>query len=255
MKTQSPYRITGSSDKLDTYFLGDIHGNFSVIESLCKYNKLRNSNIIQVGDFGIGFKSVFSDRHDLGVLNRVLQDSNVYLYVVRGNHDNPNWFTADHPINTTEKFSNITFVCDYSILHLGKHNILCVGGAVSIDRIYRNVNNLGHWEDERFSTPKPWLIPSAEDCDISVVVTHNAPAYCTPTNFNNLVYQYAANDVDLLTDLTEERSRITRLFELLLEKGHQIQHHFYGHFHFSNTEFINDTCHKLLDVNELYLLH
>jgi len=252
---QFPYRITGSSDKLDTYFLGDIHGNFAVIIDLCYYNKLYNCNIIQVGDFGIGFKSIHADKHNLGILNKVLQERNVHLYAIRGNHDNPSWFSDEVFNDTMSKFSNVTLVPDYSILNLGKHNIMCVGGAVSIDRIYRQNNNLGYWPEEKFETPKPWLLPSAEDCEISVVVTHNAPAYCTPTNFNNLVYSYATNDIHLLADLTEERLRISRLFELIREKGHQIQHHFYGHYHFSNTEFINETCHKLLDINELYLLH
>ena len=44
--------------KIDIYYLGDIHGNFNVINQFIKLYNIENAHIIQVGDFGVGFKSI-----------------------------------------------------------------------------------------------------------------------------------------------------------------------------------------------------
>lgn len=69
-------------------FIGDTHGIRPVFEVIDK-NKIENSNLIHVGDFGLGFEEITKDVNNLKILDEMLIETNNYLYVIRGNHDNP----------------------------------------------------------------------------------------------------------------------------------------------------------------------
>jgi hypothetical protein len=57
-------------------------------------------------------------------------------------------------------------------------------------------------------------------------------------------------DQDLIKDLDNERMLVDLMWNKLNSNDNKIKFHFYGHFHFPNTEFINDTKHVLLDCDE-----
>lgn len=69
----------------------------------------------------------------------------------RGNHDDPAYFQEERVHH--ERFRCIP---DYSVIQACGHNILCVGGAVSIDRDYRKKHDsrnsrsgvASYWTDE-----------------------------------------------------------------------------------------------------------
>ena len=82
--------------------------------------------MIQVGDFGAGFRKDFLD--DMLYLNDVLNEYNVTLYVIRGNHDDPKFFNGNH------NWGNLKLLKDYTVLDLEGKKILLIGGAISIDR-------------------------------------------------------------------------------------------------------------------------
>ena len=67
------------------------------------------------------------------------EERNVECYMIRGNHDNPAYFEG-----TTFSYKRFIAVPDYTILQACNHSILCVGGAISIDRIYR----INEWNTE-----------------------------------------------------------------------------------------------------------
>ena len=73
-----------------------------------------------------------------------------------------------------------------------------------------------------------------------------------PTFFNNLVYSYAMKDDTLIEELDKERNFVDLMWKQLNENGNKIKLHLYGHFHSHNTEYINDTKHILLDIDEFY---
>jgi predicted phosphodiesterase len=224
-------------------FIGDIHGNLNVIRSLALNNP--DSYLIQVGDFGIGFYNKDNENIRLDELNDLLASTNCILYVIRGNHDDPKYFDG------TIVRTNIELLADYSCRNILGHNILFVGGAMSIDRKYRRMHNLGWWENEKFVLLPHQLniLPS-----IDIVVTHTAPTFCAPVGINNLVRQFAANDFTLISELNTERLLVDRLFELLAEVGSTPHIHFYGHFHMSNVDVIEDTKHICLDIDSTYTL-
>ena len=44
------------------FYLGDIHGNFNLINQYIKQYDLKDAHIIQVGDFGVGFNTLEKEK-------------------------------------------------------------------------------------------------------------------------------------------------------------------------------------------------
>lgn len=242
-------------------YLGDIHGNFNIIHQYVKLYNITNAHIIQVGDFGVGFKTVEKEKRMLEMFHDILLKNNVHVWAIRGNHDYKPHFDSD-PFG----FSNIHLIPDYTVLELCGKRILCIGGAVSVDRkfrltkkqrmgIYEN-QTLGvesWWPDELFVLDRDKL---GEMKDIDIVVTHTAPDYCFPDNkfgFGPLVDSIVkeTGDTELKTDLLVERNQVTDAFTIL-RMNNNITHHYYGHFHKSDTLEMFGIKHRLLNVNELW---
>ena len=136
---------------------GEIHGEFETLVFNIVQKKIENATVIVAGDCGFGFnKLAYYDELYKRKLHRKLKKQNVLLLMIRGNHDDPLFFDKeliDYPYMKT--------LPDYTIVHTRKHNILCVGGAISIDRSFRisqmDYNRiLGkqrlplYWKDELF---------------------------------------------------------------------------------------------------------
>lgn len=234
-------------------FLGDIHGNWNVITDHFESFKITNSNLIQVGDFGVGYQKKDKEAELLSELSKFLIERNSFLYVIRGNHDDPAYFDN----GTT--YENIIFLKDYTILQNANHNVLCIGGAVSIDRKLSRAKSdiIGRslwWEGEKFNYDEVIIENQLNDLSIDIVVTHTAPKVFYPQNFNRLVMDYAANDSMLIHDLVLERSMVQNLYESLYDKD-MPKYWFYGHFHMSNREIVEEKVNAiLLNISEFYYL-
>src|SRR6056297_2566947 len=163
-------------------FGGDIHDKYYIILNFIEKYEIKNSAIIIAGDFGIGFKHPLKEKSKLKKLNYKLLESNNTIFVVRGNHDDPSYFYGNN-----DK-TNIKFVPDYTVLNINNQNILCVGGAVSIDRVNRESYTEGRgrdwWSNEIFNYD-PKKIETLTNID--VVVTHSAPNFAYPYLKNGAV--------------------------------------------------------------------
>jgi hypothetical protein len=166
------------------------------------------------------------------------------VFVVRGNHDNPHYFTG----NLDKEY--VKMLPDYTILEINNLKILCVGGAVSIDRKNRNAyygTGRDWWEDEVFEY-KHDIVTKIDDVDI--VITHSAPDFCYPYNKNNIQY-WLKIDSNLEADLNRERTQVTYLYDQLYANGCIIKQWFYGHFHLSNEMYLRDTKFIALNIDEI----
>ena len=239
-------------------FLGDIHGNFNLISQYIDRFNIKDTYIIQVGDFGVGFKSLLKEKRELELYHTKLVKNNVIVYAIRGNHDYKPYFDND-PFG----FTNIKLVKDYTVLNLEGKNILCIGGAVSVDRMMRKTKNQREgnfdiltgnenwWRDELFNWEDDKLVNLR---NINVVVTHTAPDYCVPDNsngFGEFVNGFFKNDTDLKLDLIDERRLMTLAFQTI-KMHNDIEFHYYGHFHRNDLITIDGTKHRLLGVGELW---
>lgn len=234
---------------------GDIHGKLNIIPDFIKKSGLDNCAIIIAGDVGIGFESQRDEIRRLNYLNKRLIHSKSVVYGVRGNHDNPLYFTGEYDM------SNIKLIPDYSILELNDYRILCVGGALSIDRTNRksyfrpnkhrldngdlNINDYWEYEPFVFDYNKTY-----ESKDIDIVITHSSPYFAYPYTKDNL-HIWAESDPTIIEEVEQERRDIAYLHGGLVNNGSKIKKWYYGHFHMSNKLPYKETDFIGLNINEI----
>ena len=255
----------------DVYVIGDLHGNFELLEDYIRERDfISNCILIAAGDCGFGFKPLHAYLWEMENLNFALSQKNCILYMVRGNHDDPQYFNKQL-IN----LSNVHTIEDYSVIEVGLYNILCVGGGISIDRLLRlsydnerkkTIEELhlpttfhpSYWDNEMpiFNEEK---LNEIKDSGIMIthVVSHTSPSFCFKVGTKGIETWINA-DKNLLKDLSEERQIMTKLYDKLMEDKHPIMKWVFGHFHQHHEENINSihfvTLHhieKSLDICEL----
>lgn len=236
------------------YAVGDMHGNFNSILYIIRRYELSNCLIIFCGDIGMGFESINYYKQVFNKLSKLLSKRNVYIVFVRGNHDDKRYFD-ENPF----KFKYIKLIPDYTVISTMTHNILCVGGGVSVDRTYRlseNEQSIKHyimhhggsreeaillakrcyWENEM-----PVFDEEALDklkkrkIEIDTVCSHTCPSFAKPFDKEG-IRGWLMVDEKLDEDLTAERATMDKLFDKLIADGHPLKDWIYGHFHFYNRE-------------------
>ena len=238
---------------------GDIHGSFNqLVHKCCTLYGLTDTLIIVAGDCGFGFEQP-GYYENLYIHNRNrLSKSNNWILFIRGNHDNPAYFN-DYPIEHRRWMT----VPDYSVIKACGHSILCVGGATSVDRIYRILDKGWHpietdeplapnlyWPNEQPVYDESKLDEIDQAFAIDTVITHTAPSFCELTSHQGLL-DWAINDGDLLNDVEHERKVMDELEVYLYAKNHPLRYWYYGHFHQSWHQEIDGVQYNMLDIMEL----
>ena len=245
---------------------GDIHGDFNhLVFKMCVQYEMRDTLLIVAGDCGFGFESRNSYEEMAKRNSKRLSEANNWIVFVRGNHDNPAYFDGE-----TFRHRRMMCVPDYSIIQACSHTILCVGGGISIDRVYR----MDKWQadqkkrfrshytpsDDRLTKHYYWSneAPVFDDAQlqeinekfaIDIVITHTAPTFCELQN-KNFLLQFAASDATLLDDVRAERATMDALYDRLRHDAHPLAHWFYGHFHQSWHSDVDGVKFSMLDVME-----
>ncbi|MCR4568875.1 MAG: metallophosphoesterase [Bacteroidales bacterium] len=232
---------------------GDIHGDFkTLVFKLCIRYGCTDTLLIVAGDCGFGFdKPGYYDQVYDSVADR-LRKANNWIVFVRGNHDNPAYY-AEERIN----HARWRTVPDYSIISVCEHNILCIGGATSIDRYQRikeNVRNhvkdvAYYWSDEAPEYKPAELEAIPGTIRIDTVITHTAPSFCELNSHIGL-QSWAEWDSELIKDVASERTVMDQIFQSIKSQGHPLQKWFYGHFHQSWSGFVDKTHFSMLDIME-----
>ena len=234
--------------------LGDIHGELGSVKANIRNKDIENCAIIQVGDFGIGFRSQHEENERCEDLNKFLAERGIIMYAIRGNHDDPSYFDG------SKQWSNLKLLPDYTVLDIEGDSYFLVGGALSIDRKMRlaemtemakyNIDKKNYWYDENFVLDKK-KAEQIKGC--RYVITHTSPKFCYPDNrngFGQLVEHFIKmGDPKLRYQLTEEREQVTKLYKILL-KNNQIEKWYYGHFHSSKLTEHNGTDFHLVGIHE-----
>ena len=235
---------------------GDNHDHWEVFPNFIRDYELDNCAVILAGDFGIGFDSMINETKKLKYFSKRMAHTDSILFVVRGNHDNPEYFTSQFDTD------NIKLLPDYTVLNINGLNILCVGGACSVDRTDRKsyyhskenskksdiIASNDYWPTEVFVYDQDKVMSMR---NINIVVTHTAPQNCPPYTKQNLDF-WAAQDENILKDCRIERAQMFQMYDNLFHNNNMIDRWFYGHFHTSyktpylGTDFIG------LEINEVY---
>jgi hypothetical protein len=203
------------------YCTGDIHGEFKpMIFDLIWQYKLKDSAIIVVGDCGLGFAYDIDITRIFDWIQRKLQEHNLYLILMRGNHDDPMYFNKESALS---KYNNIIICPDFTILNFQEHNILLWGGAISIDKPYRREGS-SWWKGEEVVPLDPNFSES-----IDAVCTHSAPDFCLPYDKHGLD-AWAEYDDTLIDRCAIERHNLFKGCEII-SKTQDPDYWIYGHFH------------------------
>ena len=190
-----------------------------------------------------------------------LEKNDNIIVCVRGNHDNPAYFKG-------ELFKKERMLCapDYTVIKGYHHTVLCVGGAISIDRTYRYDLNAMRpdgpqywWQDEAPVLDSEKLREITEaGYRIDTVVTHTCPDFFYPTDkgvTNPTLEHWMQADPTLKADLQQERSIMTEIYrQLTLTYNHPLKRWIYGHYHASHKAFYDGMACVLLDINEIISL-
>lgn len=200
-------------------------------------NNLNNSVIIVCGDCGFGFNKHQYYIDNLAKANELFSKTNTHIIFVRGNHDDPSYFESD-----LIGYSNLKCVPDYSVVITKEYKTLCVGGAISVDRIWRkqqehrinrfstSSNKRLYWENENVIFNENLINELKElKLDINSVVTHSAPSFTFPFNKPTSLDWFKVDD-KLKKDLETERNILDNIFSML-KSEFKIEFWAYGHFH------------------------
>ena len=218
---------------------------------------ITNTIIYHVGDIGVGFTSYEHEMNQLNHFNEKFKSFGITFYGIRGNHDKPHFFDGSIDM------SNLKLLPDYTLLNLEGKGVLGVGGATSIDRKPRIQENKDNerkgktnrfwWEKEKFLLDEDEL-KGFDPGTIDIVVTHTSPHFCYPRNdngFHPIVKQFSVNDSKLETELLLERGKLNQMYEIL-NKNHNLDKWFYGHFHKHEVTLEGNTEFICLEINQLY---
>lgn len=101
--------------------------------------------VIVAGDCGFGFEREGYYDNIVKRNSKRMNKANNWIVFIRGNHDNPAYFDGK-----TFAHKRFMAVPDYSVIRACGHVVLCVGGAISVDRSYRT-EACDHNQRQRYS--------------------------------------------------------------------------------------------------------
>jgi len=190
----------------DIYIIGDIHGQITQLIDTIERTQLEKCFLICVGDLGVGFINKIQNDVIFTNLNKFLRSRKITFLSIRGNHDDPDYFDGNF------KYSNVKLLKDYTTMKINDEKFLFVGGAVSVDRTYRQ-EGVSYWSDEVFILDDS----KVKECD--VLITHSAPMWIGPHTKKGINH-LCERDEFLWDDILEERDMIEKLINLSKPKNH-----------------------------------
>lgn len=236
--------IVGDINNLYDFFEKTVLINMSSLTKKATRRSKRvytNSLFITTGNNKINSSTVDFEKFKL--INDVLVKNNVYVAFVRGNSDDTEFFKND-----ILNLSNIKCIPDYSLLKANDKNILCVGGGISINRLWLKSRNelLGksdgkvikyYCEDE-----KPYYNEDAikeivdNKIKINAVVTHIAPTFAFPDINEKKIINWLKKDTKLLQDLKDSRCVMDMIYHALRYSTPFVW--YYGHYKKDNSSIM-----------------
>ena len=166
------------------YFLGDVHAESPLMRDFLNSEE---KYCLQLGDFGFIFK--YNDWKWNRFLNRFEKNyPNKMIFTVLGNHEN---YDSIEKMPVKDMFgakcrkirSNVYAVERGEILSIEGLNILCIGGADSIDKAWRQ-DGISWWAQEKISdTDVKKTVENGLTCSFDMVCSHAMPAFFMLQNF------------------------------------------------------------------------
>ena len=218
------------------YLMGDYHQNPVQLTENLK-TMPANASVIILGDY---------DAHqaqDLVDLSELAEEYQVVMYLMRGNHDNPQYW-QNREFSELLKTPWFHLLEDVDLIEYRDLKLMSVSGAVSVDRTCLRFDNGNCWPKEE-GIPKDSIQKVKELGECDILLTHTG-IIDGMTVKNDFVNSYASTDENLISDIKEERKLVQKL---QISSG--CSRHYFGHFHqrWSGEQFGVDV--RCLDICEV----
>lgn len=169
--------------------------------------------LIILGDAGIDWCLDFTDSE----LKAAIEKTGYTLYLVRGNHDAPPNLVEGLKVKAEEnnynvylrdsRFPHINYLIDGFIYYFGKFSALVLGGAYSVDSLYRRANGLTWFENEQIGIEERNEIQEGLiDRKVDFVFSHTCPKSFQPIDLfmNSIDQSTVDNSMELWLDYIKE---------------------------------------------------
>lgn len=244
------------------YLAGDIHGEPEPLFSMLEQYKLNNDcDIILLGDIGLGFYEYdkhsqqykkIDDKIMLNSINDWAKNNNADIWLLRGNHDDPNMFTEEFLSN----FFNLHVLKDGDIVtDKNDKKYLIVSGAISIDR-YARKQGISYWDNEPI---QEHIYQNLDIQEIEGIFAHTGPK-CYGLEINDTFIEKIKRYKDgaIVDDLEKEQKTINNIIDRFKPK-----YWYNGHYHFTHkfdyttpqNNFVRVTYIDICDIVPLYPLY
>ena len=245
------YRMKKMKDEKerDLFFVGDIHGEFkALVWKLTQQYRVTDANVVILGDCGIGFGKIQYYKDLFKKLSEKLENSNIVLYMVRGNHDNKDFWTSPD-LDLSSLFPRFKFLRDHEVIELSGKAIYPIGGAHSLDRDWRQKYNSlmeSVGSSKRIWWPSEVIEKKYKDIPIKVdiIASHQAPL-----SFEPILLRDREMSKEMFEDILDERKYLDYIFQNV-----RCKYWFFGHHHCSVTSSVGNVVYKCLGIEELYQL-
>lgn len=238
-------KLKFNSEKL--VFVGDIHGQFDELRKIVSPHN--NTVFIVAGDCGFGFPNTRLDKIKKMIKanwSEFLNKRDNYIVFMRGNHDDPAFFQHDE-VSWKLNTDRFILIPDYTVIAAVGKTILCVGGAVSIDRRMRKAGS-SYWYEEEMIVPNSSKSAIGE---FDILCTHTITRRYVKWQIadKDWVKISFAEDKKLTPDCDAED-----LICDLLQELYKPKMWIHGHYHISYTQkTVDGTCDIVgLNINECY---
>ena len=225
------------------YFLGDVHAESPLMRDFLNSEE---KYCLQLGDFGFIFK--YNDWKWNRFLNHFAKNyPNKMIFTVLGNHEN---YDSIEKMPVKDMFgarcrkirSNVYAVERGEILSVEGLNILCIGGADSIDKAWRQ-DGISWWAQEKISdTDVKKTVEKGLTCSFDMVCSHAMPAFFMLQNFTPCFQ-------------TGSEFSLEKIYCDIENNGVHIPLWIGGHVHNSIDMTYNDTLFRSLDIGEKIIYH
>jgi len=211
------------------FVVGDIHSSYDRVKL-----PLTPSNLIFLGDLG----------NNLDWYKRLVQKGHD-IYLIRGNHDDKSYFSdpiRKHMLDST----GLYFLKEVELLEYKGKTILCIGGAISIDRqTSLELYDTHVVKDALDEVAK--ILSTSRLLKVDLMVSHTCPIHGCDNKRSDLLEACCQNDSNLRHDIQKEM-HLLQMCMLMSKTENSI----FGHFHKSyKQEDKKGKSYQCLDIAEM----
>lgn len=177
-----------------------------------------NSVIIAIASCGFynGKLNFFKKKFEK--LNEILKENNSHLLFVRGTDNDPTLFN-EGKLET----SNIKLLESNCVVKLKNHDVLCIGGSISLDRSWKKSHEKEfgeqlYWENEGANFNETELENTIRDNNITVVVTLDSPTFLSPSIEEFSKNKWLSEDETLKSDCIGNRLKMDTIYKYFVKQ-------------------------------------